>query len=109
MNKRIVVFCKADGTYHAHLSPHPSIWTTGKTPNAAIGDLINSNPEEFGVEIIMASNAQQAEIIDSNTPPLKPLKPGHKWTKNLLSGKWLQIPENTPLCCDPGSETYHCM
>lgn len=28
---------------------------------------------------------------------------------NLLSGKEFQQSVNTPLCCDPSSETYHCM
>lgn len=108
MTKRIIVTPRSND-YHAHLAPTPAIWAAGKTPNAAIGDLINTHPEEFGVEIIIASNAQQAEIISDNTPPREPLKPGHKWVKNLLGGKWVQIPENTPLCCDPSSETYHCM
>lgn len=29
--------------------------------------------------------------------------------KNLLSGEEFTQPVNTPLCCDPSSETYHCM
>ena len=28
---------------------------------------------------------------------------------NLLSGKPVTQPVNTPLCCDPSSETYHSM
>lgn len=28
---------------------------------------------------------------------------------NLLSGKEFTQPVNTPLCCDPSSETYHSM
>ena len=29
--------------------------------------------------------------------------------RNLLSGKEVQIPSNTPRCCDPSTELYHCM
>jgi hypothetical protein len=29
--------------------------------------------------------------------------------RNLLSGKEFTQPVNTPLCCDPSSETYHSM
>jgi len=32
-----------------------------------------------------------------------------KTVRNLLSGKPVEIAVNTPLCCDPSSETYHCM
>lgn len=32
-----------------------------------------------------------------------------KTVKNLMSGKEIQIPVNTPLSCDPSSETYWCM
>lgn len=28
---------------------------------------------------------------------------------NLMSGKTFKQPKNTPLCCDPSSETYWCM
>ena len=29
-----------------------------------------------------------------------------KTVKNLMTGEDIQIPSNTPLCCDPSSETY---
>jgi hypothetical protein len=32
-----------------------------------------------------------------------------KVVKNLMSGKDVVIDSNTPLCCDPSSETYHSM
>lgn len=34
---------------------------------------------------------------------------GQKVVKNLLSGAEVVIPKDTPLCCDPSSETYHSM
>lgn len=37
------------------------------------------------------------------------VSPGSKVVKNLLSGKECIIPSDTPLCCDPSSETYHSM
>lgn len=35
--------------------------------------------------------------------------PKYKTVKNLMSGKDVQIAANTPLCCDPSSETYWSM
>ena len=32
-----------------------------------------------------------------------------KTVKNLMSGKPMEIPVNTPNCCNPGSETYWSM
>ncbi len=36
-------------------------------------------------------------------------KDGYKWVKNIRSGKWIQIAEDTPRCCDPSTELYHAM
>jgi len=33
----------------------------------------------------------------------------YKTVRNLLSGKELEIESDTPLCCDPSSETYWSM
>jgi hypothetical protein len=32
-----------------------------------------------------------------------------KTVRNLMTGKDVEIPYNTPLCCDPSSETYWSM
>ena len=32
-----------------------------------------------------------------------------KTVRNLMSGKEIEIPADTPLCCDPSSETYWSM
>jgi hypothetical protein len=32
-----------------------------------------------------------------------------KKVQNLMTGKEVEIPYNTPLCCDPSSETYWSM
>jgi hypothetical protein len=32
-----------------------------------------------------------------------------KTVKNLISGKEIEIPSNTPYCCDPSTETYWSM
>jgi hypothetical protein len=37
------------------------------------------------------------------------IPPKMKWVRNLMSGKKVQIPEDTPLCCDPSSDTYWSM
>jgi hypothetical protein len=44
-----------------------------------------------------------------NEKPTENPKPGFKWVKNLMTDKWIQIETNTPLCCDPSSETYWSM
>ncbi len=106
--KRIVVRPFGD-KYHAHLAPDTRLWASGKTPFEATGNLIHTHPEQFGVEIIMASSPEQSELIDRNTPPLEAPAPGNKWVKNLVGGAWIQIPEGTPLCCDPSSERYWSM
>jgi len=31
---------------------------------------------------------------------------GAKTVKNLMTGKMIDIPEDTPWCCDPSSETF---
>jgi len=36
-------------------------------------------------------------------------KPKMKKVRNLMSGKVVEIPEDTPYCCDPSSETYWSM
>lgn len=44
--------------------------------------------------------------------PMIEYKANEKKTKivtNMLSGKLVRIPVNTPLCCDPSSETYWSM
>ena len=35
--------------------------------------------------------------------------PTTKWVKNLMSGEMVEIAYDTPLCCDPSSETYWSM
>lgn len=35
--------------------------------------------------------------------------PGTKMVRNLMSGKMVEIPTDTPFCCDPSTETYWSM
>ena len=44
------------------------------------------------------------EVIDGEETPV-PMKT----VTNLMSGLELEIPVDTPLCCDPSKETYWCM
>ena len=32
--------------------------------------------------------------------------PTTKWVKNLMTGEMVEIPHDTPWCCNPASETY---
>jgi hypothetical protein len=41
--------------------------------------------------------------------PKKAPKRGYKWVQNLLTQKWIQIPTDTPYCCDPSMERYWSM
>lgn len=36
-------------------------------------------------------------------------KPKMKKVKNLMTGKEIEIREDTPFCCDPSTETYWSM
>ena len=47
---KIIVTRRTDD-YHACLEGHPEIWGCGKTPRAAVGDLIWSHPDIFGVKV----------------------------------------------------------
>lgn len=36
-------------------------------------------------------------------------KEGYHLTRNLMSKGVIEIKDGTPSCCDPSTETYHCM
>jgi len=42
---------KRSDDYHAQLEGHPEIWDCGKSWQAAIGNLIMTHKEWFGIEI----------------------------------------------------------
>jgi hypothetical protein len=46
----IVVTKRADD-YHACIEGQPSFWGCGKTPDAAVGSLVQSHPEQFSVKV----------------------------------------------------------
>lgn len=48
-------------------------------------------------------------LTKSQTKPSEPPKEGYKWVKNIMDGVWIQIPKDTPYCCDPSTETYWSM
>lgn len=37
--------------YHAQVKDTPGYWACGRSPDEAIGDLMRSHPERFGVKI----------------------------------------------------------
>jgi hypothetical protein len=44
------------------------------------------------------------------TPEIKRIpRPGYKFVKSLMTGKEIEIPVDTPFCCDPSTETFWCM
>lgn len=59
--------------------------------------------------IMEMSVEELTELTLKLTEPTRPAKKGYKWTKNMMSGVWVEIPETTPFCCDPANETYWSM
>lgn len=57
----------------------------------------------------MKNNKTNDVKTKTDTMPTEKPKEGYKWTQNLMSGKWIQIPDTTPHCCDPSTETYWSM
>ena len=46
---------------------------------------------------------------NTNVKPTTAPKDGFRWVQNLMSGIWIQIEIDTPVCCDPSMETYWSM
>lgn len=38
--------------------------------------------------------------------PQEEPKEGYRWVQNLMSGKWIQEPKDTPWTCSVASESY---
>jgi hypothetical protein len=56
--------------------------------------------------------ARQSYTVENQTDPRIAYEANENRTKivtNLISGRLVRIPVNTPLCCDPSSETYWSM
>lgn len=52
---------------------------------------------------------QQEQVMSTykNEPkPTEEPKEGYKWVQNLMSGKWVQEPIDTPWTCSVQSESY---
>ena len=52
--------------------------------------------EYLGLEVY------EIECVEAEPVPMKTVR-------NMISGRELEIPIDTPLCCDPSSETYWSM
>jgi len=86
-------------------------WKTTEGTKTGIG-LLRTIERLMSEEIaaVAANSTAPAYIrtaLINGVPMVVP--PGSKVVKNLLSGKECIIPNDTPLCCDPSSETYHSM
>lgn len=42
---------KEQPKYHAQIKGEPGMWACGRSPTAAIGDLVNSHPKIFGINV----------------------------------------------------------
>lgn len=38
--------------YHVQVKDQPNVWACGRSSEEAVGDLIQSHPEQFGVRVI---------------------------------------------------------
>ncbi|HEY4521651.1 MAG TPA: hypothetical protein VJH05_00720 [Candidatus Paceibacterota bacterium] len=50
MNKKIIL-TKRSEDFMAHIEGHSEIWDCGPSPDAAIGSLIRSHREVFGIDV----------------------------------------------------------
>ena len=46
-----IIVTRRNDDYHACLEGHPEIWGCGKTIDGAIGDLIRSHQDTFGIAV----------------------------------------------------------
>jgi hypothetical protein len=64
-------------------------------------------------EILLAhawcANEDGSDVKWNIPKPSKDPKEGHKWIRNMMSGRWIEIAEDTPRCCDPSTELYWSM
>jgi hypothetical protein len=65
------------------------------------------DPEHAQAYLTWIKQACEAIRREQPKPVTKPTK--MKSVRNLMSGKMIEIEANTPLCCDPSSETYWSM
>ena len=62
MNRKIIL-TKRSEDFLAHLDDRPEIWDCGKNPNEAIGSLIRSNREMFGIDLSWDSDDIQTKMF----------------------------------------------
>jgi len=58
---------------------------------------------------VRAARLKGFEVTNPTEDPMEQFRRDAKRTKivtNLMSGKLVRIPVNTPACCDPSTETY---
>jgi hypothetical protein len=46
-----IVITKRSSDYHAQIKGEPGLWAAGRSPRCAVGDLIMSHKEYFGIVI----------------------------------------------------------
>lgn len=61
-----------------------------------------------GERVALCANAKEANAFVRAAKEVY-VDPGMKTVINILSGKPVEIRADTPRCCDPSSELYHCM
>lgn len=62
-----------------------------------------------GKNFMQVKSAHEANLFIRGAEKQPTAKPGFKIVRNLLTGLPVEIAENTPIYCDPSSETYHSM
>ncbi len=86
---------------------------TGNYYISHTGGCLRSNQEWTTFRgAVKAAVRRGFEVENATVDPMIDYRKRDKQTKivtNLMSGKLVRIPVNTPNCCDPSSETYWSM
>jgi hypothetical protein len=80
--------------------------------NTAKFEVISSHNSERGAKISCSRKYKgNSDVVVMSTDDAVVYMQGvpMKTVRNMMTGLEMQIPVNTPLCCDPSSETYWSM
>lgn len=62
--------------------------------------------EEVRKILIEQASKKLKEEYTNEPKPTKAPKKGYKWVRNIMSGKWVEEPEDLPFTQSVSSETY---
>lgn len=92
--------CKA--TYY---TTGKSVWATEAAAKAAVTRMIKKDMDQYIKTQGKSGKVDYAILPSKDYAAQVPMKT----VTNLMSGKQIEIPADTPMCCDPSTETYWSM